>query len=403
MRPSVKKTTNFTWAYVVTLSLFVLWGAGHRLYDTLGSQFTNIAHLDTALDVLMRSAYSTVYMLCAIPAALYSLRFGYKAAILFGLGCIVIGCFTFYPAAELGEASYLIVSTLVLAVGWIFLEVAANPLIASMGPPQTFVWRLNLAQAFYPVGSLIGVVMGHWMVDTHLVTPNSKASIAIGHPYILLGAGVLLLAFLIEEIPFPPIASERIRGSLRSGFRGLLRQRAFLAALGAQFFGVVALSGTWFLTLTLFKAALPERPYALYTDRLVWVMLAFLAGRAAGCVLMRYVRPSVVLVAFSAWGIVASLAATATSGLTAALAMLTASFFISIAWPTVVALGIEDKGEKMKLAAALMIVAGALGGVGFQTVRGLLPDGSMLIAAVTLIGFAVVLAFAWRSAAASKR
>jgi FHS family L-fucose permease-like MFS transporter len=383
--------------------LFVLWGAGHRLYDTLGSQFTHIARLDTALDVLMRTAYAMVYMIGAIPAALYSQRFGYKAAILFGLGCVVIGCFTFYPAAELGKAPYLVVCSLVLAVGWIFLEVAANPLIAEMGPPETFVWRLNVAQAFYPAGSLIGVIMGHWMVNTHLVTPDSKASFAIGHPYILLGAGVLLLAFLVEEIPFPPVASERIRGGLHGGFRGLLRQRAYLAAWGAQFFGVVALTGSWLVTVLLFKAALPDKPHVFFSDSLIWVMLAFLAGRAAGCILMRLWRPSVVLAGFSAGGILACLVALFTSGLTAAMAMLAASFFISIAWPTVVALGIQDQGEKMKLATALLIVAGALGAVAFHNLRGFLPAGSILISTAPLIGFAVVLAFAWSRTIAPKR
>lgn len=347
--------------------------------------------MDAYARALTRSLYSAVYFIGAIPAALYAMRFGYKAAILFGLGCIIVGAFTFYPATETRTVAYFVFATAVMACGWIFLEVSANPLIASMGPQRRFISRLNLAQAFYPLGALIGTVTGHWLLDQKLATPSHQMSIAVAHPYILLGAGVMLLAFIFEEARFPPIASHRIRSSLQMHIPALLRQRTMVAAILAQFFGIIALASIWWQAAVLWGDILPTTLTAAWADPAIWALLTVSAGRFAGASLLRRFHPVRLLAVFCAGGLMASVIVVATSGLIAAIAISAAGFAVSIIWPTVLGIAIRDKAELIKPATALIVMGGAAGGVAHSLISVVWTIPSMSAAAlIPAVSFAAV-------------
>lgn len=387
--------SGFTVAFVLTVSLFALWGMGHQIYESLMPQFAAAFHLQNYQRALTQIIYDIVYFVGAIPAAFYARRFGYKAAILFGLGCICIGAFTLYPAAEMHILTYFVLAVAVMACGWIFLEVAANPLVACLGPDKTFVWRLNLAQAFYPLGALAGVVTGRWMLATNLALPGAKSASAITHPYILLGAAVLLLTFLFEEARFPPVGNERIRGGSRAALSSLLSRPMFLFAIAAQFFSVMALAGTWSVSGQFIGPAFPHRPDGIFSSAFLWALTIFAAGRFAGTAMMRVIDPARLLAIFSGGGIVASLIAAGTGGMTAAMAFLASSFFVSITWPTVLGLAIRGTGPQMKPGTAFICMGGAAGGIAYQLIRTTWPFPSAHYAIVVpAVSFAVVLAYA---------
>jgi FHS family L-fucose permease-like MFS transporter len=386
---------ELTVAFALTVSLFALWGMGHWLYEALVPRFARSFHLSGDELAVTQSVYSVVYFVGAIPAALFARRFGGKIAILAGLGAIGIGSFLLYPALQILSYPYFLTAVTVMAGGWVALEVAANPLAACLGSPERFIWRLNFAQSFYPLGALAGMIAGTWLLASNEALPDQSHTMAIGHPYIVLGIGVLLLAYLFEEVRFPHLPDDRIRGGCAAAIGLLFRRRLFLFALAAQALSVMALVSVWSPEVRAFIDALPGRPSGLSGSSLVWMLMALAAGRFAGTAAMRAIAPASVLAAFSIGGIASALLVSASNGQTAAVAALTASFFVSITWPTILGLAIRDAGSSMKPGTALICMAGAAGGVLHQFIRVALPFPSPHLAILpAAFCFAAILVFA---------
>ena len=390
MRRSNAPSAKFTAAIILTASLFAVWGLGLRLYDTLLPQFAKVFELHSYELALTQSVYSIVYFLGAIPAALYARRFGYKAAILFGLGSFCVGAFILYPAAETRVFPYFLFAATVMASGWLVLEIAANPLAACLGSVETSVWRLNVAQSFFPLGALVGTFCGNWIVSSNLALPVERFTRSIVHPYILVGVGMLVLAYLVDIARFPPVATERIRG-LRGAageFRALLTNRLFLFGIVAQFFSVLALAGTWSLCGRFTGAAFMGNVF-------LWSLAVFAAGRVFGSTLMARVEPDRLLAVFACGGLILAAVAALAGEPVGVIAMVASSFFLSIIWPTVLGISIRGLGPLMKLGTALVCMGGAVGGFAYQmlNVAWTFPSANLAMV-VPVISYAAVLAFA---------
>lgn len=396
-RDARNAAANFTAAFALTVSLFALWGLGHSLYDTLMPQVAAVFGLHGYGRALTQGLYSIMYIVGAIPAALCARRFGYTAAVLLGLGALCIGAFLLYPAMEQKTFRFFVTAVAMMSFGWIMLEVAANPLAASFGTVETSVRRLNLAQSFFPIGALAGVFVGGWLVSAHLAVPAGGARYSIVHPYILIGAGVLLLAFLFENTRFPPVASERVRGLKGVGneFRILLTNRLFLFGVVAQFFSVLALAGTWSVGGRVFEAAFPGTTQITGGDVFIMALAAFAVGRFAGTALMYRFAPDRILAVFSGGGLVLASFTALTGGPAGAIATIASSFFLSITWPTVLGIAIRGLGPLMKLGTALVCMAGGVGGLAYQmmTVVWNVPDAHVAMI-VPAVSYAALLAFA---------
>ena len=323
--------------------------------------------------------------------------FGYKIAILIGLGSVCIGSFTLYPAAETQGFHYFLFAVMLMAFGWILLEVAANPLVIVLGSPATAVRRLNLVQAIYPIGSLIGIYAARWILQADLALPKEGFAYSMAHPYIVLGVSVLLLAYLFEETRFPLAAQERQPGlhGVGAELRALLSERLFVFAMVAQFAGILVLGMSWFLADHFFHASFSELSGGEIADVFVWCIILFALGRVAATALMWVLPPERVLVWFSAGGIAAALLGTLSGGELAAFACLALSFFVGPAWPTIFGLAVGGRGAGMKLAAASITMGGALGAVAYHFLKDLPPQASLLIPAsgfALIAGFALVMA-----------
>ncbi len=392
---------NVSAALLLTVSLFAVWAFGHQLYDSLLPQFTRVFALTGLRLAFTQSVYSLIYVVGAIPAALYARRFGYKATILFGLGMFCIGSFLFYPATETHAFSYFTSAVAVMSCGWIFLEIGANPLVMMLGRPETAVQRLNLAQAFYMPGSILGFCLGGWLLDSNLVLPTARLANAIVHPYIIVGAILLVLAFLVDDIEFPVAARERVRGIRNAAgeLRSLVSRPAFRFAVIAQFFSVVALSGSWTPSAAYFAHVLPSWSADDIRNLFLWLLLSFGLGRFLGTALMMRFSPEGLLAAFALVGSVISVAATIAGGYGGVCALIAISFFLSILWPTILGLAIRDLGPQMKLGTALICMGGALGGFGYRLVDLVwTPADVRQLYWVPAVCFAAVLLFALRTA-----
>lgn len=372
--------------------LVTLWGVGHRFYETLMPQFAQVFALTGLRRPLTDSAYQIVYILGAIPAALTARAFGFKPTILIGLGCICIGAFTFYPAAETQGFDFFLFATMLLAYGWIMLEISVNPMVMELGSSRTAVRRLNLAQAAYPIGSLVGIFTARWLIDSDLALPKEAARYSIAHPYILLGVSVLVLSGAVEHARFPVARkSYRRPTSIGTEFSDLLRNPLYGFAMAAQFANILSMALAWKAADKSFALAFEELSHGELSEVFVFCLVLFGLGRLCATGLMWAMSPERVLEIFAACSVLAALTGAIFGPGAAAVASLAMCFFAGPAWPSILALAVNGLGERIKLAVAPIAMAGALGAVAARFLVDLSTPHVLLVAAA---GAAIVFAYA---------
>ena len=248
--------------FILVIALFFLWGVPNNLNDVLIRQFMKSFSLSRFQAGLVQSAFYMGYFVLATPAALLMRRFGYKSGFIVGLLLFGTGAFLFWPAALLGKYQYFLAALFVIASGLSFLETASNPFVAQLGAPETAAQRLNFAQAFNPLGSITGALIGTVYIFSGVELNNSQIAVMQGEhiysaylrsetmrvvaPYMVLGAVAILWAVLIAFTRFPKVAGESLaEGEGHGSFRDLLHYPSFLLAIFAQFMYVGAQVGTW--------------------------------------------------------------------------------------------------------------------------------------------------------------
>ena len=405
---------------VLVVSLFFLWGVANNLNDILIKQFKKVFELSDFQAGLVQSAFYFGYFTLAVPAAMFMRRFGYKGAIVLGLLLYASGAFLFYPAAEKHAYVLFLLALYVIASGLAFLETSANPLITVLGPREGAAQRLNLAQAFNPLGSITGVLVGqHFILSGNEPTVEQIAamttaeraafyateSAAVQVPYLVIGAIVVVWALLFMISRFPRTRdtdAEDARGSGKARLVDLLRDRYFMLAVAAQFFYVGGQVGVWSYLIRYAQVTVPGTPEKVAANFLTAGLVIFMLGRFAGAALMRYVAPARLLAAYALINAVLCTVAVALPGPVGLYALVAASFFMSIMFPTIFALGLDGlDDEKRKLGSSLLVMS-IIGGAILTAVMGATSDafGIHWAMAVPLFSFAIVLTFARRSSSA---
>ena len=371
-------------------ALFFFWGAANNLNDVLIAHFRRAFTLSDLQSGLVQSAFYLGYFCFAIPAALFMKRFGYKGAVLLGLCLFGLGALLFWPAAEARSYGFFLAALFVIASGLAFLETSANPLVTRLGPPETAERRLNLAQAFNPLGSIAGVFLGRQLI-------LGEGAGAVELPYLIIAAVVLGWAAIIAVTRFPAVATERpqVKVGTAAEFAMLLRNRRYLLGVAAQFFYVGAQVGVWSYLIRYMGVAVGADEKAA-AGWLIASLGVFMAGRFAGAALMGLVRPALLLGGFAAINVVLCIVAAAAGGWAGVYALVATSFFMSIMFPTIFALSIRGLGELAKPAASLLVMA-IIGGAVLTALMGWVSDASGSILTAMLVPaacFVAVLAFA---------
>jgi len=399
---------------VLIVALFFLWGVANNLNDVLIAHFKKLFTLSDLQAGLVQSAFYLGYFCLAIPAALFMRARGYRAAVLAGLGLYAGGALLFLPAAAAQSYPFFLTALFVIAGGLAFLETSANPLIARLGPEQTASRRLNLAQAFNPLGSMAGVAVGSQLILSGVaVTPAQVAAMApaaraawraeeaasVQLPYLLIALVVIGWGVLIQIVRFPPVATEREVdegvGAL-DDFRTLLRNPRLLAGVAAQFFYVGAQVGIWSFLIRYAQVAVPGTGEHRAAGWLTLSLALFMVGRFAGAALMGRVAALPLLAGFAGIAALLCTVAAVLGGAAGIAALVATSFFMSIMYPTIFAESVAGLGPRTKSAAALLVMA-IIGGAVLTAAMGYVSDasGSMLWAMLVPAGcFLVVLAFA---------
>jgi FHS family L-fucose permease-like MFS transporter len=409
-------------AFFLVTGLFFLWGIPNNLNDVLIRQFMKSFEINRIEAGLVQWAFYLGYFFIAIPAALVMRRFGYKTGLLTGLLLYATGTFLFYPAAVARSYPLFLFALFVIASGLGFLETGSNPLITQLGEPSTAVRRLNFSQAFNPLGSIAGVLIGTVFIFSG-VEPSAgeiarmkmqgtynlflqHETMRVLAPYIVLGVIVLFWAFFIFQTKFPALQGDisAIDASKSGGYLRLFRYPHFLWAVLAQFCYVGAQVGTWsyFIQYAQDYTHVPEK-IAGYL--LTSTLAAFAIGRFASGHLMKRFPPNQLLGVFALANVMLLLFGVLRPGWTGLMAVLLTSFFMSLMFPTIFALGIRDLGDHTKEGASLIVMAIIGGGV-FTLLIGTtyqLTKSTAMSMIVPLLCYAVVAVFAfWGSRAVPK-
>jgi MFS transporter, FHS family, L-fucose permease len=389
---------KFLLAFILIVSLFFAWGVANSLNDILIPQFKKAFVLTDLQTGLVQSAFYGGYFLLAMPAALFMRRFGYKAAVVCGLCIFSLGAFLFYPAAEMHAYVYFLGALLVIASGLAFLETSANPMVAALGSPESSERRLNFAQAFNPLGVLSGVFIGRWFILSDEQLPSNQLAHAVVWPYMVIGVCILLWAFLVAKVKFPPVATARIeKGSGESGgFLKLFAYPRFLFGVMAQFFYVAAQVGVWSFTIRYTQHAVPKIPITSAADILFWSQFSFMIGRFVGTALMGRINPDRLMAIYAGIAVILTLIAALVGGWTGVMCLAATSFFMSIMFPTIFAGAIRDLGPLTKSGSSFLVMA-IIGGAVAPPIMGLISGFSSMQYAMLVpsLCFAVILAFAW--------
>jgi MFS transporter, FHS family, L-fucose permease len=400
---------------MLIVSLFFLWGGANNLNDVLIAQFKKAFVLSDFGAGLVQSAFYLGYFLVAMPAGMYMRRFGYKSAVVFGLLLYGLGALLFWPAASLAAYGLFLFALFVIASGLAFLETSANPFVTLLGPRETATRRLNLAQAFNPLGSIAGILIGQHFIFTGVERSAAQVAAmssaeraayfasethAVQWPYLVIGLVVLAWALLILVTRFPKLGLRNAETAGDGVLRRLLSDSRFIGALFAQFFYVGAQVGVWSYTIRYVQANMPGTSSREAANFLTAELLCFMAGRFAGAALMKYLAPVRLLLAFAVINIGLTLYAVLHPGSSGAYALVACSFFMSVMYPTIFALGVEGRGDDERKMGAALLVMTIIGGAVLTALMGAVSDHSNIATAMIVPAacFVVISLFAWRRA-----
>ncbi len=380
---------KFILPFALIVSLFFMWGIASSLNDILIKQFKKSFELTDFQSGLIQTAYYLGYFLLAIPAARIMRRFGYKTGIIIGLILFSAGAFLFYPAAEVRVYGFFLTALFIIASGCSFLETAANPYVTVLGPPESSERRLNFAQAFNPLGTIVATVIGRnfifsgieytkaqlaRMTPEHLQAYLTRETRSVQMPYLIIGIVVLVWAlfFLVTKFPDVHETAYDEEGTKDGGsLRHLLHYRHFVLGVIAQFFYVGAQVCTWSYLIRYTQYSIPGTPEKTAADYLTITLVGFLLGRFIGTWLMNKIKPQNLMALFAMANVILSFMGIVGPGYVGLVPLIISSFFMSVMFPTIFALGIKGLGVHTKLGASLMVMS-IIGGAVLTPIMGLL-------------------------------
>ncbi|KQN55565.1 MULTISPECIES: L-fucose:H+ symporter permease [unclassified Erwinia] len=399
--------------FILLSCLFPLWGCAASLNDILITQFKSVFELSDFASALVQSAFYGGYFLIAIPASLVIRSSSYKIAILIGLALYIAGCVMFYPASHMATYTMFLAAIFAIAIGLSFLETAANTYSSMIGHRDHATLRLNISQTFYPVGALMGIVLGKYLVfqegdslesqmagmnpeQLHQFRLSMLEHTLEPYKYLVMVLVVVMVLFLLTRYPHcKPQSVNNKRPGLGETFRYLAKNRHFKRGIVAQFLYVGMQVAVWSFTirLALTLGAENERHASNY---MIYSFIGFFIGKFVANFLMTRFRAEKVLIAYSIAGVATLLYVMLVPNFTAVYAAVLVSVLFGPCWATIYAGTLATVDNKYTEVAGAFIVMAIVGAAVIPAVQGLVSDslGSMQLAfGVSLLCFAWVGAF----------
>jgi FHS family L-fucose permease-like MFS transporter len=397
--------------FILVTTLFMFWGIAVNLNDVLIKQFMKSFEISRLAAGFVQTFFFFGYFALAMPAALIMRKYNYKTGLVIGLFLYALGTILFWPAAIIGKYLFFLFALFVIASGLSFLETGANPFIATLGDPRTSEQRLNFSQSFNPLGAVIGVAIGTFFIFSgiELTQPEIDILKAAGEydaylqseiirvvkPYLIIGAVMFLWAIIILRTKFPATADENENAvDFQKGrLKDLFKYPHFIQGVIAQFFYVGAQVGTWSFFIQYMQDYTGE-PEKVAGSFLIGSLVAFGVGRFTATYLMKFIRPHKLMGIYGMMNVILVGIGILFPGWVGLWAVFFTSFFMSLMFPTIFALGIKNLGPNTKLGGSMIIMA-IIGGAALTPIMGLIADqtGSMALAMLVPLGCYVFITY----------
>lgn len=432
MEPS-KKTSilhkdgvSFVLPFILITSCFALWGFANDITNPMVKAFSKIFRMSVTDGALVQVAFYGGYFAMAFPAAIFIRRYSYKAGILLGLGLYAVGAFLFLPAKMLGEYAYFLLAYFILTCGLSFLETSANPYILSMGTEETATRRLNLAQSFNPIGSLLGMYVAMNFIQARLNPMDSDARAQLNDaefealkeadlsvlitPYVAIAAVILLMFLIIRFTKMPKNGDQSHDIRFGATMKQLIHLPRYREGVIAQFFYVGAQIMCWtfiiqYGTHYFMLEGMDERSAEVLSQRYnIYAMVLFCCSRFICTFILRYLNPGQLLMILAICAGFFTLGVIGLENRYGVYCLVGVSGCMSLMFPTIYGIALEGLGDDAKFGAAGLIMA-ILGGSVLPPVQASIIDlGSVggfpavnLSFVLPLICFIVVAAYGFRT------
>lgn len=379
--------------FIVITSLFSLWGFANDITNPMVAAFGTVMEISTAKAALVQLAFYGGYATMAIPAALFVRKYSYKKGILLGLTLYAVGALMFFPAAKFEVFGFFLGSLYILTFGLAFLETTANPFILSMGDAKTATQRLNLAQAFNPIGSLFGMFVASKFILVALdsdkrneagelifatLSEAKKAVIRthdleiIRNPYVILGFVVIAMLILIAVIKMPKRKKVEKHSSAADSFRRLFKNGKYKEGVLAQLFYVAAQIMCWtFIIQYAGNLGIPKSDAQNYN---IVAMSIFLGSRFISTFLMKYINSKKLLMIFALCAMVTMSGVILIEGMTGLYLLVATSAFMSLMFPTIYGIALDGLTEEDTALGAAGLVMAIVGGALMPILQGTMID-----------------------------
>ena len=389
--------------FILVTSLFALWGFANDITNPMVAAFQTVMELSAAKASMVQFAFYGGYATMAIPAALFIRKYSYKSGILLGLALYATGAFLFIPAAAYQEFTFFCLSLYILTFGLAFLETTANPFILSLGDKETSTRRLNMAQAFNPMGSLCGMSVASLIVLPQLISDKrdaagqilfyglseaEKADIrlhdlaVIRNPYVAIGIVVLLVLTIIAMTKMPKTQSEEqksqgISHTTRQTLSNLWHNSIYREGVLAQMFYVAAQIMTWtFIIQYADYLGINKATAQMYN---IVAMSLFLCSRFISTFLMKYVNSRCLLAIFGCGAALCSIGTIVIVGMPGLYCLVAISFFMSLMFPTIYGIALENVDSQDTTLGAAFLVMAIVGGALMPPLQGFVIDQQVIL------------------------
>ena len=399
--------------FILITSMFALWGFANSVTDPMVQAFKKVLELSNSQAAWVQMAFYGGYFCMALPAAFFVRKFSYKTGILIGLSLYALGAILFYPAAITEQFWFFCLGLYILTFGLAFLETTANPYILAMGDKSTATQRLNLAQAFNPLGLIIGLLVAQKFVLKKLQSDNiadfstietakkimirTADLMVIRDPYVILGLVVIAVFILIAVSKMPQAKDDGEMAPLSDTINSLFQNANYRNGVLSQVLYVGAQIMCWTYIYQYAEAIGISSENAANYQFICFIV--FLIGRAIGTYLLRFINSGKLLFQFAVMAGFCVLGTVFIEGIIGLYALVGISFFMSLMFPTIYGIALEDLDEKESKIGAAGLVMAIVGGALMPKLQGMIIDlggigvNDTRIMGVTEVNFSFLLPF----------
>ena len=422
-----KSGASFALPFFAITACFAMWGFANDVTSPMVKAFSKIFRMSVTEGALVQVAFYLGYFVMAFPAAMFIRRYSFKAGVLVGLSLYAAGALLFFPAKAIGVYAPFLLAYFIMTCGLSFLETSCNPYIYCMGSEETATQRLNMAQAFNPIGALAGMYVAMAFVQARMnpmptaermQLPEAEFNLlkqqdldVLIQPYLLIGIVVLALLITIRLTKMPKDADEPTSKSLRTSLAELARVRNYREGVIAQFFYIGAQVMCWtfiiqYGTHVLMGEGMEEHSAEILSQKFnIAALVLFTCSRFICTWFLRFVSPGRLLSVLAVVAVVAVCGVILFTDRRGLYCLVAVSGCMSLMFPTIYGIALRGLGDNVKIGGAGLIMS-ILGGSVFPPLQAALIDSGVSVAglpatntsfAVPLVCFVVVAVYGQRA------